>query len=211
MDELLIVTTGGTIDKVYFDDKSDYQVGEPQIGRILQELGVAFRFTVIPIIRKDSLHITAEDRELLRATIAAQPARHVLVVADSCYSGTMTRASVPTFDAGSMAPGQWDGWVKAMADGRSRTALTSGGVQPVPDTGSGRHSYFARAFLNVLQDNNRLLEGQRLYREVSTSLALAAADSALPQVPEYAPIRYAGHESGEFFFLPAGAGRAGAP
>jgi L-asparaginase len=79
MDELLIVTTGGTIDKIYFDEKSDFQVGEPQIGRILQELGVAFRFTVIPIIRKDSLHITAQDRELLRATIAAQPARHVLV------------------------------------------------------------------------------------------------------------------------------------
>jgi L-asparaginase len=79
MDELLIVTTGGTIDKIYFDEKSDFQVGEPQIGRILQELGVAFRFTVIPIIRKDSLHITAQDRELLWATIAAQPARHVLV------------------------------------------------------------------------------------------------------------------------------------
>ena len=79
MDELLIVTTGGTIDKVYFDDKSDYQVGEPQIGRILQELGVAFRVTGIQIIRRVSLHITAEDRELLRATIAAQPARHVLV------------------------------------------------------------------------------------------------------------------------------------
>ena len=79
MDELCIVTTGGTIDKVYFDDKSDYQVGDPQIGRILDELGVAFRFSVIPILRKDSLHITAADRELLRATIAAQPARHVLV------------------------------------------------------------------------------------------------------------------------------------
>jgi L-asparaginase len=79
MDQLLIVTTGGTIDKIYFDDKSDYQVGDPQIGRILDELGVAFRFNVIPIIRKDSLHITAEDRELMRATIAAQPARHVLV------------------------------------------------------------------------------------------------------------------------------------
>ena len=79
MDELLVVTTGGTIDKVYFDDKSDYQVGDPQIGRILQALGVAFRFTVIPIIRKDSLHITEADRELLRAAIAAQPAQHVLV------------------------------------------------------------------------------------------------------------------------------------
>src|SRR3546814_9671518 len=65
--------------KVYFDDKSDYQIGEPQIGRILEDLGVAFRFQAIPILRKDSLHITAEDRELLRATIAAQPARQVLV------------------------------------------------------------------------------------------------------------------------------------
>ncbi|MGH8077639.1 MAG: asparaginase domain-containing protein, partial [Lysobacter sp.] len=79
MDQLCIVTTGGTIDKIYFDDKSDFQVGEPQIGRILEELGVAFRYNVIPIIRKDSLHITAEDRELLRATIAAQDAKHVLI------------------------------------------------------------------------------------------------------------------------------------
>src|SRR5690606_4765386 len=62
MDHLLIVTTGGTIDKVYFDDKSDFQVGEPQIGRILDELGVAFRYEVIPILRKDSLHIGEADR-----------------------------------------------------------------------------------------------------------------------------------------------------
>lgn len=79
MEELLIITTGGTIDKVYFDDKSDFQVGEPEIGRILQELGVAFRFRVIPILRKDSLHINDADRELIRATVAAQPARHVLI------------------------------------------------------------------------------------------------------------------------------------
>lgn len=79
MEELLIVTTGGTIDKVYFDDKSDFQVGEPQIGQILQELGVAFRFRVIPILRKDSLHLNDGDRELIRATIAAQPSRHVLI------------------------------------------------------------------------------------------------------------------------------------
>jgi len=55
MEELLIVTTGGTIDKIYFDDKSDYQVGDPQIGGILRELGVAFRFTVIPIAECVSL------------------------------------------------------------------------------------------------------------------------------------------------------------
>jgi len=79
MEDLLIVTTGGTIDKIYFDDKSDYQIGDPQIGMILRELGVTFRFNVIPILRKDSLHISDDDRELSRATIAAQPTRHVLV------------------------------------------------------------------------------------------------------------------------------------
>lgn len=79
MEELLVVSTGGTIDKVYFDDKSDYQVGEPQIGNILRELGVAFRFTVIPALRKDSLHLSAEDRTMLRSLLAAQPQRHVLI------------------------------------------------------------------------------------------------------------------------------------
>ena len=77
-----------------------------------------------------------------------------------------------TFDPGAVDPAKWSSWVKSMAAGRSRLALTSGGVMPVPDGGGGRHSLFARAFLNALQDNNRLLEGQRLFREVSTALAL---------------------------------------
>lgn len=79
MERLLIVTTGGTIDKLYFDDKSEFQIGAPQIGEILGQLGVAFAFEVIALMRKDSLYISADDRALIRATIAAQSARHVLV------------------------------------------------------------------------------------------------------------------------------------
>lgn len=138
-------------------------------------------------------------------------ARHVLVVADSCYAGAMTRSAVPTFDASVMPADQWSKWVSTMAAGRSRTALTSGGVQPVPDTGSGRHSYFARAFLNVLEDNNRLLEAQRLFREVSATLSLAAVDAPVTQTPEYSPIQFAGHETGDFFFLPNAGVRAAGP
>jgi hypothetical protein len=134
----------------------------------------------------------------------AMAARHVLTVVDSCYSGTMTRAAAPSFNAGTMPADQWAGWVKTMVNGRSRTALTSGGLQPVADAGVGDHSFFARAFLNVLQDNHRLLEAQRVYSEVAASVALNGVNSALPQSPQYAPIRYAGHESGEFFFLPKG-------
>ena len=115
MEELLIVTTGGTIDKVYFDDKSDFQVGEPQIGRILEELGVAFRFRVIPILRKDSLHIDDADRELLRATIAAQPARHVLVT-----HGTDTMVET----------------AKALASLEDRTIVLTGALNPARFRGS---------------------------------------------------------------------------
>jgi hypothetical protein len=117
---------------------------------------------------------------------------------------------MPVFD-GSVPADRWKDWVSAMSDGRSRTALTSGGLQPVPDTGEGRHSFFARAFLNVLSDNNRLLDAQRLYREIASVLAVAAVDAPVTQVPEYAPIQFAGHESGEFFFLPAGDGRRVGP
>ncbi len=97
MERLCIVTTGGTIDKIYFDDKSDYQIGEPQIGRILEELGVAFAFSVIPILRKDSLHISEADRELLRATIAAQDAERILVThgTDTMVATAKVLAAIP--------------------------------------------------------------------------------------------------------------------
>ncbi len=79
MQHLVIVATGGTIDKIYFDDKSTFQIGEPQIGEILQQLGVAFTFEVVPVLRKDSLHLDDADRAQVRAAIERQPHRHVLV------------------------------------------------------------------------------------------------------------------------------------
>lgn len=79
MKHLIIVTTGGTIDKIYFDDKSAFQIGAPQIDDILTALGVTFEFDVIPLLRKDSLYIDDNDRDLVRRTIEAQPYRHILV------------------------------------------------------------------------------------------------------------------------------------
>ena len=97
MDHLCIVTTGGTIDKVYFDDKSTYQVGAPQIGEILNAIGVAFTFEVVSLLRKDSLHIDAADRELMRAAIAAQEARQVLVThgTDTMVETAKVLAAIP--------------------------------------------------------------------------------------------------------------------
>ena len=77
--KLLIITTGGTIDKIYFDDKSDYQVGEPQISQILHAMHVAFDFEVTALMRKDSLHIGETDRKLIRATVEASETSHILI------------------------------------------------------------------------------------------------------------------------------------
>ena len=133
MDELLIVTTGGTIDKIYFDDKSDYQIGDPQIGMILRELGVNFRFTVIPILRKDSLHITDEDRELIRATIAAQPMRHVLVThgTDSMVATGQVLQSIPgktIVMTGALSPARFRG-----SDAEFNIGCAIGAVQSQPE------------------------------------------------------------------------------
>lgn len=132
MDELLIVTTGGTIDKIYFDDKSDFQVGDPQIGRMLEELGVAFRFRVIPIIRKDSLHITDDDRELIRATIAAQPAKHVLLThgTDSMVETARVLASIADKTivlTGALSPARFRG-----SDAEFNIGTAVGAVQSKP-------------------------------------------------------------------------------
>lgn len=163
----------------------------------------------IPVDGQPGVATTWISNGAISEILDTMQAKKVLVVADSCYSGAMTRSSVATFDSAVMPDDKWAEWVKTMSEGRSRTALTSGGVQPVPDTGSGKHSYFARAFLNVLEDNNRLLEAQRLFREVSSSLALAAVNAPVTQIPEYSPIQFAGHEAGDFFFAPKGKGAVG--
>ena len=66
---LHIITTGGTIDKIYFDDKSDFQVGDPVIGELLERMQVGFNFTVESALRKDSLDMTDEDRALIRQRV----------------------------------------------------------------------------------------------------------------------------------------------
>lgn len=97
MQNLAIVTTGGTIDKIYFDDLSTFQVGEPEIGRILAALGVGFTYNVIALMRKDSLHLTDEDRQLIRRTIAEQPHTHVLVThgTDTMVDTAKVLAGIP--------------------------------------------------------------------------------------------------------------------
>ena len=74
-----IFTTGGTIDKIYFDANSEFQVGEPQIAEVLTEANVRFAFEVESVLRKDSLDMTDADRQLIRARVAQDACERILV------------------------------------------------------------------------------------------------------------------------------------
>lgn len=74
-----IFSTGGTIDKIYFDAASEYEVGEPQIEVVFREARVSFEYEVTSLMRKDSLEITEDDREQIRAAVEACEHRNILI------------------------------------------------------------------------------------------------------------------------------------
>lgn len=77
--DIQIFTTGGTIDKTYFDAKSEYEVGEPQILEILREANVTVAYEVETLLRKDSLDLTDEDRDLIRTRVARATCPRILI------------------------------------------------------------------------------------------------------------------------------------
>ena len=88
-----------------------------------------------------------------------------------------------------------------MSKTRSRTVLTSGGLKPVLDSGKNGHSIFANAFIEAISNNDKILEGQQLYRKVYDTLQRATKKLNFKQEPQYAPIRHGGHEAGDFFLV----------
>lgn len=92
---LLIVTTGGTIDKVYFDAKSDFEVGESVVADLLKQAHVRAPFTVVSPLRKDSLELTDSDRILIRSTIESRAERQIVVTHGT---DTMTQSAAVLSD-----------------------------------------------------------------------------------------------------------------
>lgn len=130
------------------------------------------------------------------------PARHIIVIADSCYAGVLTRSSVEVPKSG-LDSGTRLSVLQQLSPKRVRTVMTSGGVQPVLDSGVGGHSIFAAALLRVLRDNDDILEGNRLFDAVSPIITAQSAKLGYKQTPTYRAIVFAGHEGGDFLFVPS--------
>lgn len=130
-------------------------------------------------------------------------AKHVLIVADSCYSGALTRSALARLQTGKTVD-EWVEWFKKVSQMRTRMVMSSGGEEPVNDGGGGDHSLFAKAFIDALQNTKHAMDGYRLFLEVSNEVEanIKSQKLGVEQTPEYAPIKYAGHEAGEYIFQP---------
>ena len=121
-------------------------------------------------------------------TLKTPLAKHVMVVADSCYSGTLARGAGVSLRTAKY-------W-RRMALKRTRVALTSGGLEPVADKGGGGHSPFAQAFLDALKDNDVVMDATQLFSAMRRPVMVNAN-----QTPEYSDVRNAGHDGGDFLFV----------
>lgn len=92
-----IITTGGTIDKVYFDAKSEYEVGDSHVPEILRESNVTREYVVSNLLRKDSLDLTEEDRALIRRTVEASEEDSIVVThgTDTMVDTAKALAGIP--------------------------------------------------------------------------------------------------------------------
>ena len=125
--------------------------------------------------------------------IKATKAKHVLLVADSCFSGTLMRSGGNLNKEDSID----EKYIKRLKNKKTRLVITSGGNEPVVDSVGGNHSLFALKFIDTLKDNNSVINSQILFENVRRYV-VANAD----QTPERAMVHKTGHDGGDFLFFP---------
>ena len=133
----------------------------------------------------------------ITTSLRAIKAKHVMVMADSCYSGKLTRGA-NTLSRGieiAALNDEKSSYLTKMAGRKTRVAMTSGNLEPVED-GQGKHSPFARAILNALNENKGVIDGTKLHNAILTPVV-----ANTNQTPQYRPIKNAGHSNGNFLFV----------
>ena len=159
-------------------------------GRRDDKAGKAYWLPVDATLEDVSKRVAADE---ITDGVRALPARHVLVVSDSCYSGALPYA-IGVSPAGQA---ERERFLQKMAGGRSRTLMTSGGDEPVADDGGGGHSVFAAALLRGL----RFTVGPRFTAsELFVGHVLSPVAGRTGRIPVYDTLGNSGHESGEFVF-----------
>lgn len=106
---IVILTTGGTFDKIYFDANSEYSIGEPCISSILDEGNVMSDYRVQSILKKDSLDITHNEREIIKKSVIECEEERIIIT-----HGTDTMVETAKF----------------LEDIKEKTIVLTGAMQP---------------------------------------------------------------------------------
>jgi len=133
--------------------------------------------------------------DTITSSIKSIPAKHVLIVSDSCYSGTLTRRKITVDIASKMSRLNY---LNKMLRKKARVLISSGGNEPVVDDNGNGHSVFAAALIKALKNPNKdIFTAEELFvNHIKESVA-----GKTKQIPEYKLIRDSGHDGGDFVFI----------
>jgi TPR repeat protein len=136
--------------------------------------------------------------------LKAFKSNNILVIADSCYAASVFRGlKILSDDNHNQSPAidEDSALLKRLISSRTRVAMTSGGMAPVPDQlGLSRNSVFAGSFVAMLQSNNTVITSEDLFRGVRKKVVPITAEAGFEQTPEYSPLHLSGHDGGDFVF-----------
>jgi hypothetical protein len=144
--------------------------------------------------------------EQITSHIGRLQAKRVLVVADSCYAGLLsTDSSFFFLDKPAEVSKEY---IQFKLPKRSRLLIASGGDNPVLDEGGQGDSVFGKAFLDVLESNTAIMTAPALFSKVQGKVKQGALRNHFDEQPEFKSIKGAGHELGDFFFVPVNRSRS---
>ncbi len=140
----------------------------------------------------DSKWINTQD---ISAYVSQIPAKHILLMIDSCYSGSSIKGKNKVKVASEKNLNDQK-WIKKMLNRKTRQVITSGGIAPVPDSVVDNHSLFAYKFIDILKTNENYTTGSKVWQELQYHIF-----SVSSQDPKILQLKEMGDLDGDFFFI----------
>lgn len=136
----------------------------------------------IPSSAKKGLNASYISADDINKAIKRSNAKHILVIADACFSGAFTRE----------LPAEASKEIKKQYSVTSRKVMASGNLEPVPD--NSKFIYYLKQKLG--QNTEKYLTAKELFDSFYKAIL-----SNSENLPQYAAIRNVGDEGGEFIFI----------
>ena len=147
----------------------------------------------LPVDAKSDLPSKWISNALIADELKATEAKHVLLIVDSCFSGSLMRSSEKISENKNLNKK----YIDLLKSKKTRLVISSGGNEPVVDSDGGDHSIFAVKLIDTLKNNDSVLTTQDIFENIRKYVA-----SNAEQTPEKAAIYKAGHDGGDFLFFP---------